>query len=85
MTNVYHIDKRVSFPGVSYGKESSCNAGDLALIPGLERSPGEGTGNPLQDSCLESSMDSGAWRATVYMGWKSWTRLKSLSMHAWCV
>ena len=41
------------FPGVSDGKESACNAGDLGLIPGLERSPGEGNGYPLQYSCLE--------------------------------
>ena len=38
------------------------NAGDLGLIPGSRRSPGEGNGNPLQCSCLENSMDSGAWR-----------------------
>ena len=38
-------------------KESACNAGDPALIPGLESSPGEGNGNPLQYSCLENSMD----------------------------
>ena len=49
------------FPGGSDGKESACNAGDLDLIPGLGRSPGEGPGNPLQDSCLENSMDRGAW------------------------
>ena len=38
---------RVGFPGVSAGKESSCNAGDLSSIPGLVRSPGEGEGYPL--------------------------------------
>ena len=47
----------VSFPGGSAGKESTCNAGDLGLIPGLERSPGEGKGSPLQYSGLENSMD----------------------------
>ena len=47
------------------GKESACNVGDPGLIPGLERSPGEGDGHPLQSSCLENSMDRGAWRATV--------------------
>ena len=47
-------------------EESACNAGDLGLIPGLERSPGEGNGNPLQYSWLENSMDRGAWRATVH-------------------
>ena len=41
----------------SDGKESTCNAGDLGSIPGLERSPGEGKGHPLQYSGLESSMD----------------------------
>ena len=41
----------------SDGKESACNAGDPSAIPGLERSPGEGNGNPLQYSCLENSMD----------------------------
>jgi len=49
------------FPGSSDGKDSACNAGDLGLIPGLGRSPGEGNGNPLQYSCLENSMDRGAW------------------------
>ena len=49
------------FRGGSDGKESACNARDLDLIPGLGRSPGEGPGNPLQDSCLENSMDRGAW------------------------
>ena len=45
------------------GKESSCNAGDLGLILGSERSPGEGHGNPLQYSFLENYMDRGAWQA----------------------
>ena len=44
----------------SDGKASACNAGDLGLIPGLGRSPGEGNGNPLQHSCLEDPMDGGA-------------------------
>ena len=51
----------LGFPGNSAGKESICNAGDLGSIPGLERSPGEGNGNPLQYSCLENFMDRGAW------------------------
>ena len=45
------------FPDSSAGKESTCNAGDLGLIPGLERSPGEGNGYPHQYSGLENSMD----------------------------
>ena len=51
----------VGFLGGSDGKEYVCNAGDPGSIPGLERSPGEGNGNPLQDSCLENSMDRGVW------------------------
>ena len=42
------------FPGASDGKESTCNVADLGSIPGLERSPGGGHGNPLQYSCLEN-------------------------------
>ena len=47
-------------------KVSSYNAGDLGSIPGLGRSRGEGNGNPLQYSCLEDSMDRGAWYVTVH-------------------
>ena len=46
-------------------KESACTVGDLSSIPGLGRSPGGGHGNSLQYSCLENSMDGGAWRVTV--------------------
>ena len=60
--------KQQSFPGGSAGKESACNAGDLGLIPGLKRSPGEG--NPLQYSGLENFMDY-----TVHEVTKSWTQL----------
>ena len=45
------------------------------MIPGLGRSPGEGNGNTLQYSCLENSMDKGAWRAAVHVVVKSWTQL----------
>ena len=48
----------LGFPAGSAGKESACNVGDLGLIPGLGRYPGEGNGYPLQYSGLESSMDS---------------------------
>ena len=51
----------------SVGKESACNAGDLGSIPGLERSPGEGTGNPLQYSCLETL--HGPRSLAVYNPW----------------
>ena len=53
-------------------------AGDMGLIPGLGRSPGGGNGNPLQYSCLENSMDRGAWQATVHRVTKSRTQLKQL-------
>ena len=57
--------RSVGFPGGSGGKESAHNAGDLGLIPGSGRSPGEGNGNPVQYSCLENSMDRGTCQATV--------------------
>ena len=63
------------FPGGSDSKESACNAGNPALIPGLGRSPGEGNGNPHQYSCLENPMDRGAWRAIVHGIAKSQTGL----------
>ena len=56
------------FPGSSNGKASACNKGDPASIPGLERFPREGHGNPLQYCCLENPMDRGAWWATVHGG-----------------
>ena len=64
-----------SFPSGSDGKESACNAGNPGSISGSGRSRGEGNGNPLQYSCLENSMDRGAWQATVHGVTKSWTRL----------
>ena len=51
------------------------NVGDLGSIPGLGTSPGEGSGYPLQYSCLENSMDRGAWRVKVHGVTKSHTRL----------
>ena len=48
------------------GQESTWNTGELGLIPRSKRSPGEGNGNPLQHSCLENSMDRGAWWATAH-------------------
>ena len=54
-----------SFPRSSVGKESTCNAGDLGLIPGLGGSSGEGNGSPLQYSCLENLLKRGAWQAAV--------------------
>ena len=63
-------------------KESTCNAGDLGLIPGWERSTGEGNGYLLKYSCQGNPMDRAAWWAIVHGFAKSWTRLKQLSMHA---
>ena len=58
-------------------KNVPANAGDMGLIPGSGRSPGEGNGNPLQYSCLENLMDRGAWWATVHEVTKSRTRLNA--------
>ena len=60
----------MGFPGGSAGKESTCNAGELGLIPGLGISPGEGKGYPLQYSGLANSMD-----CIVHGVTKSWTQL----------
>ena len=50
-----------SFPGGSASKGSASNTGNPGSMPGSGRSPGEGNGNPFQYSCLENSMDRGAW------------------------
>ena len=63
----------MGFPGRSDGKESASNAGDLGLISGMGRFPGEGNGNPLQYSCLENSIDRGVWQAIGHSVAKSWT------------
>ena len=63
------------FPGGSAGKNPAANGGDSGSIPGSGRSPGEGNGNSLQDSCLENPMDKGAWWATVHWVTKSQARL----------
>ena len=58
-----------SFPDGSAGKDSACyvgDTGDADSIPGLGRSLGEGSGNPLQYSCLGNPVDKGAWQALVY-------------------
>ena len=63
------------FHGDLDGKEFTCKAGSLGSILGTGRSRGEGNGYPLQYSCLENSMDKGAWQATVRGVAKSWTQL----------
>ena len=65
----------MGFPGCWDGKEFACNAGDPGLIPGLGRFSGEVYSCPLQYSCLENFMHSGAWWATVHGFAKSWTLL----------
>ena len=55
------LRKLLGFPGGSEVKAAACNVGDLGLIPGLGRSPGEGNGDPLQYSYLENPMDGVAW------------------------
>ena len=66
-------------PGGSEVKASAYNTGDVSLIPGSRRSPGEGNGNPLQYSCLENPMDGGAWWAIVHGVTKSWTQLNDFT------
>ena len=74
---VIQKDTYTSFPGGLGDKETTCNAGDTGLIPGSGRSPGEGSGYPLQYSCLENPMDRGAWQATAHRVTKSWTWLSN--------
>ena len=75
--NVHLIELKhdLVFPGGSNGKASAYNVEDPGSIPGSGRSSGEGSGNPLQYSCLESSMNRGACWATVHGVKKSRTRL----------
>ena len=80
---IENIDKLfvlMDFPGGSDGKVSAYNSGDLGSILGLERSPGEGNGNPLQYSCLGNPMDRGACWATVHVVTKSQTQ-PSIAQH----
>ena len=51
----------MGFPGVSDSKEGACSAGGPEFDPWVRKTPGEVNGNPLQYSCLETSMDRGAW------------------------
>ena len=67
--------KLLIFIGGSDGKESACKAGDLGLIPGSGRSPGEGNDNPLQYSCLDNSIDREIWQGPVHRVAKSQTPL----------
>ena len=68
----------LGIPDSSVRKESTCDAGDLGLIPGSGRFPAEGNGNPLQ-YCLENPMDRGAWWAAIYGVIQSQTRLSDFT------
>ena len=70
----------LGFPSGSDSKVSAYSVGNTGSIPGLGRSTGEGNGNPLQYSCLENSMDWGAWWATVHGIAKSRTRLSNFTL-----
>ena len=74
------MNATMGFPHGSVGKESACNVGDtgdMGSIPGSERSPGGGNGNPLQYSCLGNPMDGEAWWAIVHGVTKSWTQMST--------
>ena len=72
--NLMSIKLDTCFPGGTVVKKNPlANAGDVGLIPGSGRSPGNGIGNLLQCSCLENSMDRGAWQVTIHGVAKSWT------------
>ena len=64
-------------------KESACNAGNSSANPGSGRSPGGGHGNSLEYSCLENTMDRGAWQAIVHEVTKSWTQLSNFHIHTY--
>ena len=66
LENSSNLTMSVGFPDGSEVKNPAANAGDLGSIPGSGRSPGEGSGNPLQYSCLGNPMDRGAWQVTVH-------------------
>ena len=71
----------MDFPGGSDGKESACNAGELGSIPGSGTSPEEWNGYPLQYSCLENSMGTGAWQGYSPWGHKESDTTERLSTH----
>ena len=81
-----HLNFGGGFPGGSVVKKKKKKnppaneyrrlAGDRGSSPGSGRSPGEGSGYPLQYSCLENPVDRGAWRATVHGVTKSWTQFR---------
>ena len=72
---MYGLISLRGFPDGSVVKNAPVNVGEVCLIPGLGRSPGERNGNPLQNFCLRNSMDRESWQATVHGVTKSQTRL----------
>ena len=77
--DVVHTYHGIQSPGGSDGKESAAMQetwGDLGSVPQSGRFPGDGNVYPLQDSCLENSMDSGAWQATAHGVTMSQTQLR---------
>ena len=62
-------------------KNPDASAGDLGLVPELERSPGGGNGNPLRYSCLEDPMDRGVWWATVHGAAESQMQMSTCITH----
>ena len=82
LLSTYYIACFPDGSGVKNPPVNAGDAGDLGSIPGWGRSPGGGHGNPLQYSCLENSMDRGAWWSTVHGVANSWTRLSTL-IHHW--
>ena len=76
-----HLTFILGFPGGSDGEEFSCSAGDPGSIPGSGRCPGEWHGNPLQYSCLGTSVGGGTWKATVHAVAKSWKQLNDQHFH----
>ena len=71
----------LGFLGGSDGKESICNMEDLGSVPGLGRSPGEGTATHSNILAWKIPMDRGAWQATVHGVTKSWTQLSDFHLH----
>ena len=67
----------MGFPGGSEVKVSACNTGDPGSISGSGRTPGEGNGNPLQDSCLENPMDRESHGQKSLVGYSPWGRKES--------
>ena len=73
LESYYEARRDGAFPGGSVVRKLPVDAGDTGLIPGWERVPGEGNGNPLQYSCLGNCMDRGTWWAIVHGVTKSQT------------